>query len=100
MSFNGLSPQALASLFAAHPGYKSSYTAMSSEDKGDQKQLQIFRDLIASSFLTKNHVVAVSYSRKSMGQLGYGHYAPVVGFNKEADKVLVFESNSYRYPRE
>lgn len=41
----------------------------------------------------------MNYSRTAMGQIVFsgGHYAPMAGFHRGADKVLLLEVNSWRY---
>jgi len=39
----------------------------------------------------------VSFCRKSMGQYGSGHLAPVAAYNKDEGRVLLLDVNSYRY---
>eukprot|EP00164_Ancoracysta_twista_P004170 GFYU01005607.1.p1 GENE.GFYU01005607.1~~GFYU01005607.1.p1 ORF type:complete len:444 (-),score=88.29 GFYU01005607.1:116-1447(-) len=42
--------------------------------------------------------IAVSYSRKTLGQTGDGHFSPIGGYNEQRDMVLVFDVARFKYP--
>ncbi|GAA5865539.1 hypothetical protein JCM1840_001436 [Sporobolomyces johnsonii] len=43
-------------------------------------------------------VMAVSYSRKALGQTGSGHFSPVGAYCEEDDKVLILDVARFKYP--
>ncbi|KAI9360045.1 Phytochelatin synthase, partial [Zopfochytrium polystomum] len=42
--------------------------------------------------------MVVSFSRKSLGQTGDGHFSPVGAYHRGADKVLVLDVARFKYP--
>ncbi|GAA5973931.1 hypothetical protein JCM11641_001227 [Rhodosporidiobolus odoratus] len=42
--------------------------------------------------------MAISYSRKTLGQTGDGHFSPVGGFSEEDDMVLILDVARFKYP--
>eukprot|EP00933_Yihiella_yeosuensis_P020278 TRINITY_DN16287_c0_g3_i1.p1 TRINITY_DN16287_c0_g3~~TRINITY_DN16287_c0_g3_i1.p1 ORF type:complete len:277 (+),score=39.44 TRINITY_DN16287_c0_g3_i1:35-832(+) len=68
---------------------------------------KVFRSDIEAAFppsADKGHEerrhLLVNYSRSTVGQRMFsgGHYAPIGGFQRASDKVLLLEVNSWRYP--
>ncbi|KAL8291718.1 hypothetical protein RQP46_001976 [Phenoliferia psychrophenolica] len=59
--------------------------------------IEAFRaDLRAAA---KGHgALALSYSRKTLGQTGDGHFSPIGGFCEEEDMVLVLDVARFKYP--
>lgn len=62
-----------------------------------------FSDALASTSSgsqTFEHFLLVNYSRSAVGQRMFsgGHYAPLGGYHRDLDKVLILEVNSWRYP--
>ncbi|TNY20379.1 glutathione gamma-glutamylcysteinyltransferase [Rhodotorula diobovata] len=43
-------------------------------------------------------VIALSYSRKTLGQTGDGHFSPIGGWCEEEDMVLVLDVARFKYP--
>lgn len=43
-------------------------------------------------------VMAVSYSRKALGQTGSGHFSPIGGYCKSSKRVLVMDVARFKYP--
>lgn len=43
------------------------------------------------------YYVAVSFSRKSLGQTGDGHFSPIAAFDEESDSVLVLDTARFKY---
>ncbi|XP_027052947.1 glutathione gamma-glutamylcysteinyltransferase-like [Pocillopora damicornis] len=42
--------------------------------------------------------MAISYSRKTLGQTGDGHFSPVAAMDKESKSVLMFDTARFKYP--
>lgn len=40
----------------------------------------------------------VNVSRKKLDQTGDGHFCPIGGFNREAEKVLLLDTARFKYP--
>ena len=43
-------------------------------------------------------VIALSYSRRPLGQTGDGHFTPLAGFDRDTDSVLLLDVARYKYP--
>lgn len=48
---------------------------------------EVFRREVRESAQGKEGVMAISYSRRSLGQTGDGHFSPVAGYNEKEDMV-------------
>lgn len=42
--------------------------------------------------------MAVSFSRRALGQTGDGHFSPIAAFDSETNSVLVFDTARFKYP--
>jgi len=42
-------------------------------------------------------VLVVSYSRKTMGQTGSGHFSPLAAYDAESDSVLILDTARFKY---
>lgn len=54
--------------------------------------------LAAATALAEGHGVAINFHRVELGQLGGGHFSPVVAFNPTSDTFLVLDVSRYKYP--
>lgn len=43
-------------------------------------------------------LMAISFSRVALGQVGEGHFSPIAAMDKESNSVLIFETARYKYP--
>jgi len=43
-------------------------------------------------------IMAISYSRKTLGQTGDGHFSPIAAMDKETSSVLLFDTARFKYP--
>ncbi|GAA5906077.1 phytochelatin synthase family protein [Sporobolomyces salmoneus] len=57
---------------------------------------QFRRDLVKAS--RGKEVMALSYSRKVLGQTGTGHFSPIGGYSEKDDKVLILDVARFKYP--
>ncbi|KAJ7373946.1 hypothetical protein OS493_009273 [Desmophyllum pertusum] len=42
--------------------------------------------------------MAISFSRKALGQTGDGHFSPIAAFDRETSSVLMFDTARFKYP--
>lgn len=42
--------------------------------------------------------MAISFSRKTLGQTGDGHFSPIAAMDRETNSVLMFDTARYKYP--
>lgn len=60
--------------------------------------LATFRDLIALSSASSGTLLALSYSRATLGQTGEGHFSPLAAYDPETDSVLILDTARFKYP--
>jgi hypothetical protein len=60
--------------------------------------LDAFREAARAALSEPREVLVVNYDRRQLGQEGGGHISPVGAYNGEADRLLVMDVASYRYP--
>lgn len=58
---------------------------------------QFLEDLATVSMSIDKYMV-ISFSRKSMGQSGNGHYSPIATYNPERRQALVLDVARFKYP--
>ncbi|GAA5916488.1 hypothetical protein JCM6882_001736 [Rhodosporidiobolus microsporus] len=46
----------------------------------------------------KKSALAISYSRRTLGQTGDGHFSPIGGYCEEEDMVLILDVARFKYP--
>lgn len=61
-------------------------------------KLEDFRWVVETCTKNEGEIVAVSYSRKVIGQTGDGHFSPIGGYHKEKDLVLIMDTARFKYP--
>jgi len=64
-------------------------------DDGKSEQ-DIRKDLVANLSHRGDYVI-VAYSRKAVGQQGYGHISPLGAYDAQSDSFLVLDVNAARY---
>ena len=60
--------------------------------------LDAFRAKVLSATTQSEAVLALSYSRRVLGQSGDGHFSPVGGYHAEQDMVLLLDVARFKYP--
>ncbi|XP_069137707.1 glutathione gamma-glutamylcysteinyltransferase-like [Argopecten irradians] len=64
----------------------------------DTASIETFRDHVARLSKQDDQFIALSYSRKTLGQTGDGHFSPVGGYHPDRDLVLVMDTARFKYP--
>jgi glutathione gamma-glutamylcysteinyltransferase len=64
----------------------------------DQTSVDAFRRTVAETCGGTDSVLACSYSRRTLGQTGDGHFSPIGGYHKERDLVLLLDVARFKYP--
>ena len=57
-----------------------------------------FRKDVRAVSRSSNTFMALSYSRKSLGQTGDGHFSPVGGYSEKDDSLLLLDVARFKYP--
>ena len=65
---------------------------------GDQLSLEEFRELVTRNLSTQGDYLLVNYQREALGQGRVGHISPLGAYNAVADRVLIMDTASYKYP--
>ena len=98
ISFAGLPGAALAELLSLH-GHFARFVEGLPGLEAEERFLSDLKRCLASLDKTDcQERMLVSFGRESMGMIGSGHFAPVAGFHPQNSRVLLLESNSWRYP--
>jgi glutathione gamma-glutamylcysteinyltransferase len=85
---------------------------------GEQSTLEDFRSAVQQACMSDTHennddvgdddasterdeplgdVLVISYSRKTMGQTGSGHFSPLAAYDPESDSVLILDTARFKY---
>ncbi|GFR99330.1 glutathione gamma-glutamylcysteinyltransferase [Elysia marginata] len=64
----------------------------------DVASLNLLRDEVKRVTSSDDVVFIVSYSRKTSGQLGDGHFSPIAGYHEGRDLVLMLDIARFKYP--
>ena len=64
----------------------------------DRVSVGVFRHTVVETSGDTDSVLACSYSRKTLGQTGDGHFTPIGGYHKERDLVLLLDVARFKYP--
>ncbi len=54
------------------------------------------RTLLLDAVRQNEYFIAVSYSRKALGQTGSGHFSPVAAFDEASDSVLILDTARFK----
>jgi hypothetical protein len=52
----------------------------------------------AATSPSRTSFVIVSYTRKTLGQTGDGHFSPVGGYDRATDSILILDVARFKYP--
>ncbi|GAA5834600.1 hypothetical protein JCM11251_007050 [Rhodosporidiobolus azoricus] len=104
---NGLRARLVSPLLSVSPSTLSSLTPRATDPSSlmnpsarEEGLARFRRDLkeVCSSDGRKS-AMAISYSRKTLGQTGDGHFSPVGGYCEEEDMVLILDVARFKYPQ-
>ncbi len=56
------------------------------------------RKLIKSSLGNRYQRIMVDFDRKSLNQLGSGHFSPIGAYDSKSDSVLILDVAKFKYP--
>ncbi len=65
---------------------------------GSTLSLPQFRNLITSSLSNPSQRIIVNFDRKSLGQIGDGHFSPIGAYDSKSDSILILDVAKYKYP--
>jgi hypothetical protein len=91
VTFAGMSLGELAALLRAH-GVDA--TAQYASDT----TIEQFRAVARQNLAMPGDYLLVNYQRAALGQERIGHISPVAAYNAAADRLLILDVASYRYP--
>ncbi|XP_059142719.1 uncharacterized protein LOC131930318 [Physella acuta] len=60
--------------------------------------IEHLREEIKAATVREDVVLVASYSRKSLGQTGTGHFSPIAGYHEGRDLVLILDTARFKYP--
>lgn len=56
------------------------------------------RDLLKRELINNGQFVLANYYRKSLGQIGGGHWSVLAAYDPKSDRVLILDVAKYKYP--
>ncbi|KAJ3152133.1 hypothetical protein HK101_001844 [Irineochytrium annulatum] len=65
---------------------------------GSEVGRERFREEVRRVTKNGDEFMVVSYSRRTLGQTGDGHFSPIGGYDEVEDKVLIFDVARFKYP--
>jgi hypothetical protein len=65
---------------------------------GKSLSLDEFRYLTKQAVSQKNSEAVVDFSRKSLNQVGDGHFSPIAAYDSNSDRFLLMDVARYKYP--
>ena len=66
--------------------------------RGNDFTLEDFKKDVESVTQRSDEFMVISFSRKTLGQTGDGHFSPIGAYNPETQMVLVLDTARYKYP--
>jgi hypothetical protein len=65
---------------------------------GQSLSLDNFRYLTKQAVSQKNSEAIVDFSRRSLNQVGEGHFSPIAAYDSNSDRFLLMDVARYKYP--
>ena len=91
VSVEGMTLQQLTKVLAAFPvRVESRY--------GNQMTIDEFRTAMKENLRYSDRVVLLNFDRKSLSEIGGGHWSPLAAYHPASDSVLVMDVARYKYP--
>ena len=66
--------------------------------RGNDFTLEEFKKDVENVTTRSDVFMVISFSRKTLGQTGDGHFSPIGAYNPETQMVLVLDTARYKYP--
>ncbi|KAI9497108.1 Phytochelatin synthase-domain-containing protein [Zychaea mexicana] len=66
--------------------------------RGNDFTLEEFKKDVENVTTRSDEFIVISFSRKTLGQTGDGHFSPIGAYNPETQMVLVLDTARYKYP--
>ena len=60
--------------------------------------LEELRKAVSECTIAEDRFLIASYSRKTLGQTGTGHFSPIGAYEPVSDKVLILDTARFKYP--
>lgn len=89
--WRGLTANELVQILAIH-GYSSTFI------NADTLTAEAFRNTLKITLNDPEQIIIANYNRPEAGQVGGGHFSPVVAYDQETDSVLIMDTSSFKYP--
>jgi hypothetical protein len=64
----------------------------------DFKNSASFKKTLIDALKDRNEFVIANFYRKSIGEVGGGHFSPVAAYNPKTDQFLILDVARYKYP--
>lgn len=91
VTFGGVTLAQLAGLLRAHG-------AQAAEVYASDTSVEAFRALAQENLSRPGDYLLINYQRAALGQKETGHVSPLAAYNAEADRWLILDVATYKYP--
>lgn len=65
---------------------------------GDSLTVDSLRELLKQTLVNDGKFVLANYYRKSLNQIGGGHWSVLAAYDSQSDRVLILDVAKYKYP--
>lgn len=89
--WRGITAKELAKMLALH-SFSATLT------NAETLTADAFRKTLISTLNDPEQVIIANYNRPEAGQVGGGHFSPVVAYDQDTDCVLILDTSRYKYP--
>ncbi|MEO6018554.1 MAG: phytochelatin synthase family protein [Polaromonas sp.] len=91
VSVEGMTMEQLVKVLAAFPIKVTSRS-------GSDMSIDDFRNAMKDNLRYSDRVVLLNFDRKSLNEVGGGHWSPLAAYHPASDSVLVMDVARYKYP--
>ncbi len=88
--WRGITADELVQMLAVH-GFPADFVS------GDMFTADTFRETLKLILNDPEQYLIANYNRPQVGQVGGGHFSPVVAYDHETDSVLILDTSRYKY---
>lgn len=89
--WRGLTADELVQILPLH-GFSGTFI------NADTLTADAFRDALKSTLNDPEQIIIANYNRPEAGQVGGGHFSPVVAYDQDTDSVLIMDTSRFKYP--
>lgn len=89
--WRGLTADELVQILPIH-GFSATFV------NGDTFTADAFRNTLKTTLNNTEEIIIANYNRPETGQVGGGHFSPIVAYDQDSDCVLIMDTSRFKYP--